>query len=160
MGFQLLDHRPPTADLDRAVIRLDHEARSAPVLRDRGGIGRESVGHQQVADGALDGPLGARLEVDIRYCIRDVAPLLADGATVRVRVTGTDLETGAERTIEGVVSDLLVTDGLSADSASVAEYGGQAGLVVETDDGPIEVGGWGAMVEELEAHSITLLSVT
>ena len=98
--------------------------------------------------------------VDIRYCIRDVAPLLADGATVRVRVTGTDLETGAERTVEGAVSDLLVTDGLSADSASVAEYGGRACLVVETDDGPIEVGGWGAMVEELEAHSITLLSVS
>ena len=98
--------------------------------------------------------------VDIRYCIRDVAPLLADGATVRVRVSGTDLGTGAERTVEGAVSDLLVTDGLSADSASVAEYGGRACLVVETDDGPIEVGGWGAMVEELEAHSITLLSVT
>ena len=98
--------------------------------------------------------------VDIRYCIRDVAPLLADGATVRVRVTGTDLETGAERTVEGVVSDLLVTDGLSADSASVAEYGGQAGLVVETDDGSIEVGGWGAMVEQFEAHRVTVLSVT
>jgi len=98
--------------------------------------------------------------VDIRYCIRDVASLLADGATVRVRVTGTDLETGAERTVEGTVSDLTVTDGVSADSASVAEYGGRACLVVETDDGSIEVGGWGAMVEEMEAHSITLLSVT
>ena len=98
--------------------------------------------------------------VDIRYCIRDVSPLLADGATVRVRVTGTDLETGAERTVEGVVSDLLVTDGVSTDSAPVVEYGGQAGLVVETNDCPVEVGGWGAMVEELEAHSITLLSVT
>jgi len=99
--------------------------------------------------------------VDIRYCIRDVAPLLAEGETVRVRVTGTDLETGTERTVEGTVSDLLVTDGPRPnDGRSAMAYGGQAGMVVETDEETLTVGGWGAMVEELEAHVVTLLSVT
>ena len=33
-------------------------------------------------------------------------------------------------------------------------------MVVETDEETLTVGGWGAMVEELEAHVVTLLSVT
>ena len=98
--------------------------------------------------------------IDIRYCVRDVAPLLGDDATIRIRVDGTDTETGADTTVEGVLSDVIVTgstDTVSADT--VASYGGRVGLLIETDDGPIEVGGWGAMVEAVEAHRITVESV-
>ena len=42
---------------------------------------------------------------------------------------------------------------------SVAGYGGQVSLVVDAADGHVEVGGWGSMVEEMEAHRITVLSV-
>ena len=98
--------------------------------------------------------------VDIRYCVRDVAPLIRDGATVRVRIEGADTESGEDRTVEGVLSDVIVTGSKdAADAEGIASYGGQVALVVETDDGPVEVGGWGAMVEAVEAHRITVLGI-
>lgn len=99
--------------------------------------------------------------IDIRYCVRDVAPLLRDGATVEVRIEGTDTETGDDRVVEGTISEVVVTgfdDG--ADAEVVASFGGQVALVVETADGPVEVGGWGAMVEAVEAHRIAVVDVT
>jgi sugar-specific transcriptional regulator TrmB len=99
--------------------------------------------------------------VDIRYCVRDVAPLLRDGATVSVRVEGADTETGAERVVEGTIAEVIVTGPTdAADAEVIASYGGQVAIVVETDDGPVEVGGWGAMVEAVEAHRITVVDVT
>ena len=99
--------------------------------------------------------------IDIRHCVRDVAPLIRDDASVRVRVEGTDTETGADRVVEGPVSDVLVTGAASvAETDPIASYGGQIALVVETDEGPVEVGGWGAMVEAVEAHRITVVEVT
>ena len=98
--------------------------------------------------------------IDIRYCVRDVAPLLRDGATVRIRIEGTHTESGTDRVVEGVLSDVVVTgddDAVGADT--VASYGGRVGLIVETDAGPVEVGGWGAMVEAVEAHQITVVGV-
>ena len=98
--------------------------------------------------------------VDIRYCVRDVAPLLHDGETVRVRIEGADTESGEDRTVEGVLSDVVVTGPKdAADAEGIASYGGQVALVVETGDGPIEVGGWGAMVEAVEAHRITVVGI-
>lgn len=99
--------------------------------------------------------------IDIRYCVRDVASLIRDGATVRVRIEGTDTETGVDRTVEGSVSEVLRTDDTSVSQTDpVASYGGQIGLVVETDAGPVAVGGWGAMVEDVEAQRITVVGVT
>ena len=98
--------------------------------------------------------------LDIRYCVRDVAPLLADGATVDIRIDGVDTETGSDRTVEGTVREVIANGyGGIDESGSIAEYSGQIGMIVDTEDGPVEVGGWGAMVEEVEAHRITVLSV-
>ena len=98
--------------------------------------------------------------VDIRYCVRDVAPLLRDGATVTVRIEGADTETGADRVVEGTLSEVATTGFEdAADAQAIASFGGQVALVVETDEGPVEVGGWGAMVEDVEAHRISVLSV-
>lgn len=97
--------------------------------------------------------------IDIRYCVRDVAPLLEDGSTVRVRVDGFDTETGRDRTIEGVVSDVVISGSKHEETDQIASYGGQVAMIVETDDGAVEVGGWGAMIEELEAHRVKILSV-
>jgi len=98
---------------------------------------------------------------DVRYFVRDVAPLLEEGLAVRVRVEGIDLGTGETAALEGVVDDLLLSQAFSEGDVpeNVASYGGQVGLIVGTDDGPVEVGGWGAMVEEFEAHRITVLAV-
>jgi len=97
--------------------------------------------------------------IDIRYCIRDIMPLLDVGATVEVRVDGTDTGTGEHRTVQGTVSDVVVTGAGYDESVPIVMYGGQVALVVETDAGAVEVGGWGAMVEEIEAHRVTVLSV-
>jgi hypothetical protein len=53
----------------------------------------------------------------------------------------------------------VLTNGIESADAPIAQYSGQVGLVVDTVDGPVEVGGWGAMVEEVEAHRITVRSV-
>jgi sugar-specific transcriptional regulator TrmB len=98
--------------------------------------------------------------VDVRYCVRDIAPLLDAGATVRVRASGIDLESDAKRTVEGRVSELLLSDAARERvPRDIATYGGQVGLVIETDDGPVTVGGWGAMVEELEAPRVTVVAI-
>ncbi|PSQ28551.1 TrmB family transcriptional regulator [Halobacteriales archaeon SW_10_68_16] len=98
--------------------------------------------------------------LDIRYCVRDIAPLLAEGATVDVLVEGVDTETGTDRTVQGTVRE-VIANGYEHDDehAPVAIYSGQIGMIVDTDDGPVEIGGWGAMVEEVEAHRLTVLSV-
>ncbi|WP_193309431.1 TrmB family transcriptional regulator [Halorubrum halophilum] len=97
--------------------------------------------------------------IDIRYCVRDVAPLLRDGASVKLRIEGTDTQSGADRVVEGLLSEVIVTGDGAVDAETIASYGGQVGLIVETADGTVEVGGWGAMVEAVEAHQITVEAV-
>jgi sugar-specific transcriptional regulator TrmB len=97
--------------------------------------------------------------IDIRYCVRDVAPLLRDGASVKLRIEGTDTQSGADRVVEGLLSEVIVTGDGAVDAETIASYGGQVGLIVETPDGTVEVGGWGAMVEAVEAHQITVEAV-
>jgi hypothetical protein len=53
----------------------------------------------------------------------------------------------------------VVTGDDAVGAETIASYGGQVGLIVETDDGPVEVGGWGAMVEAVEAHRITVVDI-
>ena len=97
--------------------------------------------------------------IDIRYCIQVVEPLLEEGRAVTVQIDGIDTETGAERTVEGTVTDIIVTDTGESDRTSVANFGGQAGIVVETAGGTVDVGGWGAMIEDVEALRIRVTSV-
>ncbi|WP_254546230.1 TrmB family transcriptional regulator [Halomarina pelagica] len=105
--------------------------------------------------------------VDLRQCIRDIAPLVADGATVRVDVTGRDLETGESRSLHGVVVDLLVAEGIPEGDVPMRELVGQAAIVVEgTEHGDragdrrrYTVGGWGAILEEIEAENVTVTEI-
>jgi len=97
---------------------------------------------------------------DIRYCIRDITPHLREGATVRVEVKGIDTRTGEQRRLEGVVDDVVTTGNLHIDDdVSVAQYAGRATIIVETDGGPVEVGGWGATLEQVEALRIVVTAI-
>jgi len=60
-----------------------------------------------------------------------------------VRIEGTDTDTGTDRVVEGPLSEVIVTGDGDVAAESIASYGGRVALVVETDDGPVEVGGWG-----------------
>lgn len=106
--------------------------------------------------------------VDVRYCIRDIAPLLEESATVEASIVGTDTATGRRREVEGTVVDVRTTNDLldfdgGPDSPgsmlSVGEFAGVAALVVDAGDECVEVGGWGATLEDVEAERITVTDV-
>jgi sugar-specific transcriptional regulator TrmB len=96
--------------------------------------------------------------VDIRQCVRDIAPLVEAGATITARIEGHDVETGRERRLAGDIEEVVVAN---TPSGGVLEaFAGQVSLVVRTAEGVVNVGGWGAMVEDVEARRITVESAT
>jgi len=97
--------------------------------------------------------------IDIRYCIQRIRPLIDRGDTVRVQIQGYDTTTGRERDVEGIVSEVVISGSDRPENDAIATYGGQIGMTVETESGPVEVGGWGAMLEEVEATVVSVLSV-
>jgi hypothetical protein len=98
--------------------------------------------------------------LDVRHCVRDVEPLLDAGRTVRVRVEGIDTGSGAPVTVEGTAREVVVDPEYGGpDARPLVTYGGRVALVLETDSGSVEVGGWGALVEDIEAHRLRVLSV-
>lgn len=102
-----------------------------------------------------------RTYVNIRNCIRDIAPLLEDGATITATVEGINVESGAAVTLEGKIVDIDYPSLEDAGRDSLFSYlGGQATITVETDDGTMEVGGWGAVIEDYEATRIVIEDVS
>lgn len=98
--------------------------------------------------------------LEIRYCVRDVARLLDEGKTVSLRVDGADTRTGERRIIEGTVRDVLVgPDHDTLETTPISAYGDRVAIVLDTDEGTVDVGGWGALVEDFEAHRITVEAV-
>jgi sugar-specific transcriptional regulator TrmB len=99
--------------------------------------------------------------VDIRYCVRELRPLLDEGATVEVAVEGFDIDTGETVAFTGRVTDALYASGSPSDDlGAVLQLAGQVTLLVETDGREVGVGGWGAVVEDVEATRITVERVT
>ncbi|QSG04706.1 TrmB family transcriptional regulator [Halapricum desulfuricans] len=94
--------------------------------------------------------------IDVRYLVDDLEPLLEDGKTVRVHVDGADTDTGQRRSVEGVVRDVVYEN----DSDGPTARDGRVALELGTDSGTVEVGGWGALVEDIEAHRLRVESVT
>ena len=110
-----------------------------------------------------DGPVEY---LDIRQCARDLSPLIDAGVEVRARVEGYDIETGENVELVGYVREAVVsatgnrTEGEGDTERQRHSMAGQVSLVVETEDGPTTVGGWGSMLESVEATHITVLEVT
>jgi len=95
--------------------------------------------------------------IDIRYCVRDLRPLLDAGETLRAIVEGYDLETGERRDVAGrVVDAMYAPDPSENEVGAVLQLGGQVTLLLETDEGEIQVGGWGSVVEDVEATRIAV----
>ncbi|SEP79302.1 TrmB family transcriptional regulator [Natrinema salaciae] len=99
--------------------------------------------------------------VDLRQCLRDVEPLLEDGATIEATVYGFETDTGREVTRRGTITDLTYTGHSTVDGQQTALFhlAGKASLTLATDDGTYTVGGWGAMLEDYEATRITIESI-
>jgi HTH-type transcriptional regulator, sugar sensing transcriptional regulator len=99
--------------------------------------------------------------VDIRECIRDIAPLLANGATIAASVCGKDAGRKRTHDLRGRVTDVLYAnpDGDESATPSLSSLAGQATLVLETDEGEYGIGGWGAILEDIEAERVIIESV-
>ncbi|WP_255196359.1 TrmB family transcriptional regulator [Halorarius litoreus] len=97
--------------------------------------------------------------VDIRQCVRDLQPLVDDGATPRVHVEGFEVDTGDEISTTGVVQQAAFS-GITGSEDPVERLSGQVTMTVLTDeDETVTVGGWGAMLEDVEATRITVLEI-
>jgi len=95
--------------------------------------------------------------IDIRYCVQDVDPLLASGERLRVSVEGYDLETGERCSLTGRVADVVYTpEPPNGGTVDTALLGGQVALLVDRGDDQVTVGGWGSVVEDVEATRIVL----
>jgi len=91
--------------------------------------------------------------VDIRRLVGDIAAHVDGGVTFVVSVEGHNVETGEPQQFTGWVTDTEYatdTDGIEA----LYRVAGQATLYVKTDDGELSVGGWGAVIEDVEATNI------
>lgn len=99
--------------------------------------------------------------VDIRYCVRDLETLSNEGATVEVTVLGYETETNEQREIEGVVAGVTYSGDPTAydQQLPLSHLSGRVYLTVDTGSELVDVGGWGAVLEEMEAESITITDV-
>ncbi|WP_266081790.1 TrmB family transcriptional regulator [Haladaptatus caseinilyticus] len=101
--------------------------------------------------------------VNIRRCIRDIAPLLSDGATIHATARGRKIGLKQTQTLSGEITDILYATGDHYEQdqiPSLSSLAGQATIVLRTDDGKFGVGGWGAVLEDLEADRIIIESVS
>ncbi|MFB6180073.1 MAG: HTH-type sugar sensing transcriptional regulator TrmB [Halorientalis sp.] len=96
---------------------------------------------ETIAEGPDDRPFPRRYAT-IRRCISDLRH--TDGEFY-ASIQGRDVLTGQQQIVEGRVDD--ATFGAGRETAT---------LIVETDDGSIEVGGQVAALEDIEAHEIRI----
>lgn len=97
---------------------------------------------------------------DVRRFVRDTEPLLDEGATLTVRVDGFSTESGERTTLTGQVVDVFYQGkGAVEGVPPLPQLAGQVAVYLETEDGTVVVGGWGSVLEEVEATRITLEAV-
>jgi sugar-specific transcriptional regulator TrmB len=97
---------------------------------------------------------------DIRRCVRDIEPLLETGSTIHATVQGFAVDTGEPVTVSGPVVDLTYIGESTNDGVPpLSQLAAKVSITVEGDSGPTTVGGWGAVLEDVEATRITIESV-
>ncbi|NKE34837.1 TrmB family transcriptional regulator [Natronococcus sp. JC468] len=100
--------------------------------------------------------------VDIREALRRIESLLEEGRRIEATVEGFETDTGLETTASGTVTDVDYTGRSDGDGGAVpiTQFAGKAAFALERDGRTRTVGGWGAIVEDVEAVRITLESAT
>lgn len=89
---------------------------------------------------------------DIRSCLSELTPYFESGEELNATVKGYETETGLETKVEGRIVEIV--PGPETD-ISISESN-KATIIVETDDQSYEVGGFGAVVEDIRATSIEI----
>jgi HTH-type transcriptional regulator, sugar sensing transcriptional regulator len=91
---------------------------------------------------------------DVRSFLADVVGPVDAGADVYVSVEGRDRKTTETMRLEGRVEGVTYAD--VNGGPSLASFAQEANFTLETGDDVYEVGGWGAMLEDVEAHRIVV----
>jgi sugar-specific transcriptional regulator TrmB len=99
---------------------------------------------KRVADATVDTAFPRRYAT-IRRCVEDLRDAEDAAADLYATVRGRDVNTGERRTVAGRVIDVSV--GTNRETAA---------LTLETDDGPLDIGGQVAALEDVEAHEIVV----
>lgn len=95
--------------------------------------------------------------VDVRQCIREVEPLLVEDATVIARIEGRDTETGDPVSLAGRVTDVRYAgDPTEGYATPLVRLAGRASMILDTGTETHEIGGWGAILEPIEATRVTI----
>jgi len=99
--------------------------------------------------------------VDLRHAVRDIEPLLNEGASIEAVVRGFVTETNEEVELRGRITGVEYTGSSMGrkDPVPLAQLAGQISATLETDDRQYEIGGWGAVLEEIEATEVTVVDV-
>jgi HTH-type transcriptional regulator, sugar sensing transcriptional regulator len=98
--------------------------------------------------------------VDVRECLRAIEPAVEEGREVLVTVSGIETATGGAREFSGrVVGVATSATTAETEEPSIARYAGRSTLVVDTGEERLEVGGWGATIEDVEATRIVVEAI-
>lgn len=99
--------------------------------------------------------------VDLRHAVRDLEPLLAEEARIEVTVVGyvTDTNQPVELTGRVVSVDYTGSSMGRQEPVPLAQLAGRISLTLDVDGENYEIGGWGAVLEEIEATEITVNDV-
>jgi sugar-specific transcriptional regulator TrmB len=99
--------------------------------------------------------------VDIRHAVRDLEPLLAEGAEVEALVVGYRTDTNDPVELNGRVVSVDYTGSTMGrqEPVPLAQLAGRISLTLDADGQEYEIGGWGALLEEIEATQITVTDV-
>ncbi|MCU4727847.1 TrmB family transcriptional regulator [Halapricum hydrolyticum] len=94
---------------------------------------------------------------EIRRAIPEIEPLLEEGATVHVRITGQWVDSRRPCQLVGTVSEVTY-EGKHLDEGPITlrDLVGKASLVVDTDGGAFSVGGMGTHLEDVEIDQIVV----
>lgn len=95
---------------------------------------------------------------DIRQCLQDIEPLFDNGARIDATVRGFETDTNREVAVSGTITDITYAGIPSSDDQQMplAQLAGKTSFTLEHDRGSYTVGGWGAMLEDIEAIRITI----
>lgn len=97
--------------------------------------------------------------VSIRELIRDIESVRDAGETVIVRVEGIETLSGDRVTITGPVDDIVYADSRATGDQPFSQPFIQAAIVVNDGTRTYTIGGYGAILEDVRATQITVVSM-
>ena len=84
-----------------------------------------------------------------------------EGATISVTVHGRDTDTDEAVEVRGELAEIRFGDiDIPVPEPTYDELGGTVSIVVATEDGDVEVGGWGAIWEDVEAEIVRVDAIS